>query len=265
MIRFLFLLSTAIVALSASAFRVDTITVATKHLKSPDAVTVVVPDGAPDEKFPAVYLLHGYSDDNLCYIKRINGLGEMADKYKMILITPDGRNSWYWDTESMSMESFIVNDLVPYIDAHYPVLPGRENRAVTGLSMGGHGAFYLGTRHPDIWGNIGSMSGGVNILPFPESWDIPKLLGKSRDEDTQMWKDHSAAFMVPQIKEGNFNIIFDCGCDDFFAGVNNELHQALLDAKVPHDYISRPGSHTWDYWNNSLPYHLFFFNTKFPR
>lgn len=265
MTRFLFLIASVLVAISAAAFRVDTLALNTRYLESPEAVTVVVPDGGATEKYPAVYLLHGHGDDNLCYIKRIKGLGEMADRYKMIFITPDGRNSWYWDTDSMSMESFIVKDLVPYIDAHYPTLPGRENRAITGLSMGGHGAFCLAAKHPDIWGNIGAMSGGVNILPFPDSWSLAKLLGKTRDEDPELWKQHTAAYMIPQIKEGNFNIIFDCGSDDFFATVNNELHQALLDAKVPHDYISRPGSHTWQYWNNSLPYHLHYFNTKFPR
>jgi len=265
MTRFLFFIAAAVVAFSAAAFRVDTIAIDTKYLDSPETVTVVVPDGMKSAHYPTVYLLHGHGDDNLCYIKRIKGLGELADRYKMIFVTPDGRNSWYWDTDSMSMESFIVNDLVPYIEANYPVIPDRRNRAITGLSMGGHGAFYLGARHPDIWGNIGAMSGGVNILPFPDSWSLAKLLGKTRDEDPELWKKHTAAYMIPQIKSGDFNIIFDCGSDDFFASVNNDLHKALLDAKVPHDYISRPGSHTWDYWNNSLPFQLLYFNTKFPR
>ncbi|HQE95205.1 MAG TPA: esterase family protein, partial [Candidatus Marinimicrobia bacterium] len=37
------------------------------------------------------------------------------------------------------------------------------------------------------------------------------------------------------------------------------LHKKLLDLKIPHVYIERPGAHTWDYWTNALEYHLLFF------
>jgi enterochelin esterase-like enzyme len=70
---------------------------------------------------------------------------------------------------------------------------------------------------------------------------------------------------VPQLKPGQLNIIFDCGSEDFFAAVNAELHQALLDAKIPHDYISRPGVHNADYWRNSILYQLLYFNEIFTR
>ncbi len=43
--------------------------------------------------------------------------------------------------------------------------------------MGGHGAFYLAFKHQDIWGAAGSMSGGVDIRPFPNKWDLAKRLG----------------------------------------------------------------------------------------
>jgi enterochelin esterase-like enzyme len=33
----------------------------------------------------------------------------------------------------------------------------------------------------------------------------------------------------------------------------------LVYDKIPHDYIERPGGHTWPYWENALPYHLVFF------
>ncbi len=263
--RFLIALTTMITVMAANAFRVDTLLVHNKCLDTSNEVTVVVPENNGTQKFPVVYLLHGYSDNNRCYIDRIKGLGEMSDRYKMIFVTPNGRDSWYWDSDSIKMETFIVKGLVPYIDKIYPVLPGRENHAIMGLSMGGHGSFYLALRHPEIWGNIGSMSGGLDLLPFPTNWNLPKILGSTSDKDPEKWKAHSVAYMIPQIKAGNFNIIFDCGSEDFFAEVNDNMHRALLEAGVPHDYISRPGGHNWQYWNNALPYILHYFDTKFPR
>ena len=60
-------------------------------------------------------------------------------------------------------------------------------------------------------------------------------------------------------------MIFDCGSDDFFAGVNKNFHEELLKNKIPHDYISRPGGHSGAYWNNSVLYHLLYFNEAFKK
>ncbi|MCF0214658.1 MAG: hypothetical protein HUK13_09560 [Muribaculaceae bacterium] len=71
--------------------------------------------------------------------------------------------------------------------------------------------------------------------------------------------------LVPTIQPGQFNIIFDCGVDDFIVEGNNELHKLLLEAEIPHDYISRPGVHDVPYWKNAVAYHLLFFNDAFNR
>lgn len=253
-------------AMMASAFTTDTVTVETTHLDSPMKVTVILPDAnRRAQQCPTVYLLNGYGGDYKAWGIVQPRLGELADQYGMVLVAPDGRDSWYFDSPinpGMQMETFFVEDLVPYIDAHYPTAREAAKRAITGLSMGGHGALYLGTRHPDIWGNLGSMSGGVNILPFSEKWKIKKALGPY-ETNKERWESNTIINMVPQIKENGQNIIFDCGSEDFFAGVNNDLHQKLLDAKVPHDYTSRPGTHNRQYWANSILYHLLYFNSKF--
>ena len=260
----------ATVALGASAFRTDTIKVATTYLATPEDVTVVVPDAADQGgRFPSVYLLNGYDGNHLQWLKTQPDLGALADRYGMIFVLPDGRDSWYWDSPvqpELQMESFITKDLVPYIDSHYPTVAIPAKRAITGFSMGGHGSLWLAARHPELFASAGSMSGGVDIVPFLGRWNIVKVLGDpSTDEVKKIWEDHSVMSLVPAMKEAGTNIIFDCGVDDFFAQVNDNLHQALKDAKVPHDYISRPGGHTHPYWRNALLYHLVYFNEIFKK
>ena len=68
---------------------------------------------------------------------------------------------------------------------------------------------------------------------------------------------------IPALKANGQKITFDCGVDDFFATVNNNLHQRMVEEKIPHDYTSRPGNHSWNYWRNSIIYHLTFFNEAF--
>jgi len=65
-------------------------------------------------------------------------------------------------------EDYIINDIVPYIDANYRTLPSRNSRAIAGHCMGGYAAMYLTMRHPDVFGAIASHSGTLmtaGLLP----------------------------------------------------------------------------------------------------
>ncbi|MDY5205072.1 MAG: esterase family protein, partial [Sodaliphilus sp.] len=50
-----------------------------------------------------------------------------------------------------------------------------------------------------------------------------------------------------------------------FYEVNCNLHKALLDAKIPHDFTIRPGAHTWEYWTNAIDYQMLFFAKAFAK
>jgi len=62
----------------------------------------------------------------------------------------------------------VSKELIQWVDENYRTIAERGGRAISGLSMGGHGGLFLGFRHQDVFGACGSMSGGVDIRPFPE-------------------------------------------------------------------------------------------------
>lgn len=253
-------------ALGSQAAVVDTVLVSTRNLATPMKVAVTVPEHHDTATaFPVVYLLHGYGGDYTDWFKHQPRIKDLADDYGIIIVNPDGRNSWYMDSpmdSTLKMETFFVEDLIPFIDNNFPTIPDRTKRAITGLSMGGHGALYLAFRHPDVFGNAGTMSGGVDILPFKNRWSLTPILG-DYEQHPDNWENATVINLVDSVEPGKLNIIIDCGTEDFFAEVNENLHKALLDKKIPHDYTSRPGSHSWNYWNNSVLYHLLFFNEAF--
>ena len=187
-------------------------------------------------------------------------LKQKATQYSVIIVCPDGQDSWYFDSPidpKMQFETFVSKELVNYIDSHYRTLARADKRAITGLSMGGHGALWLGWRHPDVFKHCGSMSGGVDITKFPDRWNIDKRLGKFASSKG-VWATHSVASLVPALKAGQ-NIIIDCGDRDFFFEVNMALHKALEDKGIVHDFTIRAGQHSWQYWVESLEKHLKFF------
>ena len=221
-------------------------------------------------RFPVLYLLHGaygcYSD----WSKKTD-LHRLADKYNVIIVCPDGQDSWYFDSPvdpTMQFETYVSKELVEYIDSHYRTNANRYMRAITGLSMGGHGALFLAFRHPDVFWSCGSMSGNMDITQYPDKWHIKDRLGE-QVENPQRWRDHSVCNQVELLKKSTLqpaqNIIIDDGLNDIFIKNNIALHEQLVEAGIDHDFTVRPGRHSWDYWVNSLDYHMMFFSKAFAR
>ena len=255
---------------SLNAARVDTLMVKSPSMKNSVKVVFILPDKALGDKAqscPVVYLLHGHGGNAKSWIELKPELPAIADAKGWIFVCPDGKNSWYWDSPlhaDFRYETFVSSELVDYTDKHYATKADRRFRAVSGLSMGGHGALWLAIRHKGTFGAAGSMSGGVDIRPFPDNWNMKDQLGEYAD-NKEVWDNHTVMTQLDKIANGELALLIDCGEDDFFLNVNQELHKQLLQRKIDHDFITRPGGHTSEYWNNSIDYHLLFFEKFFAK
>jgi S-formylglutathione hydrolase FrmB len=246
------------------AAKVDTVMVQSNSMNKKVEVIVIMPSKA-QANVPVIYLLHGYSGNARSWIGIKPNLPEIADQKGIAFVCPDGKNSWYWDSPkdpSSRYETFVSKELINYIDANYPVKQDRSGRAITGLSMGGHGAMWLALRHKDVFGAAGSTSGGVDIRPFPNNWEMSKQLG-DESNNRQVWEDHTVINQVDRLKNGDLSIIIDCGYGDFFYEVNQDLHNKLLKYKIDHEFQVRPGVHNSDYWRNSIDFQILFFKKFF--
>ena len=246
---------------------VDTLSVFSTSMDKEIKSVIVTPESyKADKSLPVLYLLHGYSDSYDGWIKKTTALKELADIHEMFIVCPDGGfDSWYWDSPidpSYQYETFVSEELVKWIDNNYNTIASREGRAITGLSMGGHGGLYLGFRNQDVFGACGSMSGGVDIRPFPNNWGMKKYIGV-QSENPDNWNNYTVMGFLHLLTPGDLEIIIDCGKDDFFYEVNEALHRELLYRNIPHDYIIRPGVHNWDYWANAIKFQVLFFNEFF--
>lgn len=229
---------------------------------------IMLPEGYDGQKsYPIIYLLHGWNMKYTEWLRVQRELPELATQHGVILVCPDGANSWYWDSPvrpGMRYETYIAKELPKYIRTNYKTIDDKNARAITGLSMGGHGALWIAIRHQDIFGACGAMSGGVDIRPFPNRWNIQDSLGKYED-NPQRWNEHTVMTQLDKLMPGSLAMIIDCGTEDFFYEINEKLHLELLKRKIPHDYITRPGKHNAQYWRNSILYHLLFFAEHFKR
>jgi S-formylglutathione hydrolase FrmB len=252
-----------------SKSQVDTISIYCPIMQKEVKSVVVLPDNYNKKSlYPVVYLLHGYSDNYAKWINTVPTIKTLANEYQLILVCPDGGySSWYFDSpidSTFQYETFITRDLLPYIDGHYSTISDRSARAITGLSMGGHGALYLAIRNKDLFASAGSMSGGVDLRTSTKKFDIAKRIG-SIETNAAEWDNRSVVNMVSDLKNKELNLIIDCGVSDFFYQINAGLHRRLMALNIDHDYIERPGSHNWDYWTNSIQYQLLYFDRCFHK
>ncbi|OIP83827.1 MAG: XynC protein [Porphyromonadaceae bacterium CG2_30_38_12] len=252
-----------------SQSQVDTVVVsASKMHKMLKNVVVVPGDYSKKKHYPVVYILHGYSDNFAKWVNTVPSIKKLATQHQFILVCPDGGfSSWYMDSpidSTYQYESYIINDLLPYIDKNYATIPNRQARAITGLSMGGHGSMYLAIRHQDLFANAGSMSGGVDLHASNKKYDIAKRIG-TMEAHPELWDSNSVMNMVDSLKNKALNIAFECGVSDFFYEINLAMHKRLLMLKIDHDYTERPGVHNWAYWANAIEYQLLFFDNNMKR
>lgn len=250
------------------AASVDTVSIYSAAMKKNIKCVVILPESYSKvdlQKFPVVYLLHGYSGNYANWVKNVSSIKDYADDYHLIIVCPDGAySSWYFDSpidHSSLYKTYIGEELPAYIDSAYRTVAEKKGRAISGLSMGGHGAIYLAWNYPNTYSAAGSMSGAVNLVPWKSKFGLPEVLGDSLNNP--LFERNSVLNKIKNPLSAYPKLIIDCGIDDFFIGDNRLFHQELINMNIPHDYIERPGKHNWEYWKNSVIYQLMFFHRFF--
>ncbi|WP_037604611.1 alpha/beta hydrolase [Streptacidiphilus rugosus] len=127
----------------------------------------------PTARYPVLYLLHGSPGDPCDYFSGANFPLFDAEKSSegMITVIPDGgARGWYsnWRDQgtaagAQNWENFEINQVIPFVDANLRTLADKKHRAIAGISMGGFGAMHLAQLHPDLFGQVASMSGDVDL------------------------------------------------------------------------------------------------------
>jgi pimeloyl-ACP methyl ester carboxylesterase len=104
----------------------------------------------------------------------------MIDKFILVCVdmtTPLG-SSWYVNSPvTGNWEDFMIQELVPYIDANFKTLPHRDSRGIAGDFMGGYGAIRFGMKHPDVFGSVYALGpvgtgSGVQVMYSRPNWDV---------------------------------------------------------------------------------------------
>jgi S-formylglutathione hydrolase FrmB len=260
------LFSIAVIITHTCVASIDTVSIYSNVMFKNVKCVIVTPGNykTKQTKYPVVYLLHGYGGDYSNWVNKVPEMQQLADDNQVLIVCPDGAfGSWYFDSPvdlNSRYETNVSIEIPRYIDSLYQTIANRNGRAITGLSMGGHGAMFIALRHAETFGACGSMSGALSVIT--KGYNIEKILGDTI-VNNQYYRDWVVFNMVEKMPAQPLSIIMDCGTEDYIYPMTKRTHDRMMQLKIPHDYIERPGKHDWAYWRNSIPYQLMFFKKYF--
>lgn len=250
---------------------VDTIQIYSRSMQKSIPAVVVTPDGyssQPMQRYPVVYLLHGAGGSYSNWIKKVPAIRALADQYQAIIVCPDGAStSWYFDSpidSGFRYETHVAREVPNHIDSAYRTINERRARAITGLSMGGHGALFIAFRHSERFSIAGSMSGALHVSVIRKGYNVEKRLGDTV-VNAAYWRDWSVLNVIEQYPKDSLSILIDCGTEDRVIPMNRAVHDKMLKLKIPHEYLERPGEHNWPYWENAIQYQMMYINQQFRK
>ncbi len=223
------------------------------------SLQAVVPDGPGPH--PAVYLLHGLSDDDSIWQRRTS-IERYAETLGIAVVMLDGAKSFYCDLPNGAgdYERHILESIAT-CERLLRLRPERSARAIGGLSMGGGGAIRIALRHPQLFGSAHSHSGlfdparyfAAGPAKMRKDWVGGALfaafgprLPASADPFKQARAAARAGKPLPALH-------IDCGSEDFLLDHNRRFHALLDRLGIAHTYVEHPGAHGWDYWDRHIP------------
>lgn len=231
-------------------------------------VVIITPDIIAGKSYKSVYILHGYSGNSeRTHQQDIPDLFAKSELYQTIYVLPDANfNSWYVDSPidiGSQYQTFIGDELVNYVDAHYPVLAHRESRGILGWSMGGYGAINIGVTYSKSFSLVGSSCGALDFTRFGEAYheyQVDQVLGQYEQLD----RAFLTSSKIAKMQTADQFYILDCGIQDKqMIGMNRDFHDQLIKANVDHIYQESNGRHDTAYWCRSLSNQLALFNNYF--
>lgn len=243
---------------------------------------VLLPPGYPDGgPYAVVYFLHDFFGGSAILwrkgvaaeLERRMAAGELPP---FVLVAPAGDRGWWSDTFDgrRRYESWLHDRLLPEIERSYRVIPGREGRAVTGISMGGFGALKSALRRPDLWSHASSLSGALipldleSVLGFPwlQRRILRRVFGPIESADAVYFRDDLRTLARRAAPADAPPLLLRCGREDEYrlAPAAEELAARLERSGWRVTLHLEPGAHDWAYWRTSAVETLAWHAHQFP-
>jgi putative tributyrin esterase len=245
---------------SHSGIRVETVQFKSNLLGKTLPYNVLLPPGYDliterTTRYPVLYLLHNWSGNYTSWLNSTS-LSRYAAEHRLIIVMPEGDNGWYTDSatvESDKYETYLLQELMPDVDARFRTIRTRAARSVAGNSMGGYGALKFGLKHPEQFVLAASMSGALDATMRTDDTSIMEAFGPVGSPARPANDLRKLAIDYPEQRFSQLPFFYmDCGTEDPWLGSNRELSDIFTKRGIAHEYRQLHGGHVWPYWDRQV-------------
>ncbi|XID91451.1 alpha/beta hydrolase [Paenibacillaceae bacterium WGS1546] len=222
------------------------------------------PNYSETEKYPVLYLYHGYGGDEDSWLAEL-GIGRVADDLiregkirPLIIVSPSIGNSYGFNSESTGKYSdYIVRDVIAYMDRNFNTEPAKESRFIGGLSMGGWAALHNAFLYPELFGKAGGHSPAV----WMDNWADTRGLKDWLYPSEEIRKMRDPFYLADTADLSGMSVYLDSGDQDYYKFYQGAeaLDAKLRSRNVRSEYHLSPGGHDADYWIGRLRDYLLFY------
>jgi putative tributyrin esterase len=203
--------------------------------------------------YPTLYLLHGMSDDESAWTRNSN-VERYADELGLAVVMPNVHRSFYANMlHGYRYWDFVSSELIEKARSFFPLSARREDNFVAGLSMGGHGAFKLALRLPQVFSAAASLSGVSDVTQFRErrAADYRLIFGS---EGPERGSEHDLFHLATALSASSVRprLYQCCGTEDFLIAQNRALRDHIQPLGYDYLYEEGPGDHDWQYWEKMI-------------
>ena len=205
--------------------------------------------------YPVLYIQHGGGEDERGWAIQgktnliLDNLIAEGKAVPMIVVIPNGNVSkpgkrvfGYTEEAMQAFKEEIFKNVIPFIESNYRVKPGVENRALSGLSMGGGQTFYTGLSDINVFSSIGVFSSGI-------FGGIGKLPPGALDPDVIV----SESLSSPDLFNSKVKVFYiSVGEQDPRIEATKKFVESIKEGGMKVDFASFPGGHEWQVWRKSL-------------
>lgn len=197
------------------------------------------PSHAIKEKYPVLYLLHGYGNNHATWSGYTN-IELYAEERQIAVVMFSGENKFYRDVpDGDKYYEFIEKELPEFVTNYFPITDDPKHTYIAGLSMGGYGALLHGLSHPERFAAIGSFSGAVMTNPNIKAAEDSGPLDVREIVKAQV---ENGVKLPP--------LYIACGEDDFLFETNTEFKELLTASQADVTWVTLPGyGHEWRFWD----------------
>ncbi|MEV0911259.1 alpha/beta hydrolase [Streptomyces hokutonensis] len=230
---------------------------------------------------PVLFLLHGFGGSRTTWLTGTRLTEHLAEIDLLVVLPESGRRWFVNDDRGFRYEDYLLDELVPFVDARYAVHVRPGTRGIGGFSMGGAAALMQALRHPDVFRVAVSHAGAFEAPsrvgdPYADERRNRDMAIPSTEAHERVWgppgstvrrRYDLSTLLGAGRRAERLSVYADVGSDDYprIVEMNRRTARKLIASGIDAEFFERPGGHDLEFLDRALPFSLKFAERRLKR